>query len=137
MTVLTYVAYAVAIRVWPGMAPHVVELYAASRGGDPGSALVWTLIILAAEESLWRGWLLRPLSRLVGRRGALALSLATYALAQVGSGSGILVLAALACGAIWLAERAWTGSVVAPLLSHAIWTPVIIHLVPLTVVHHG
>lgn len=135
MTALTYGAYAVGVRIIPGLAGRVTELYTASRSDEPGQAVAWTVVICIAEETLWRGWLLAPLSERIGRGAALAVSLATYAGAQSGSGSGIVVLAAGVCGAIWLAERALTGSLVAPLVSHLIWTPVVIHLVPLTLLN--
>ena len=43
-----------------------------------------------------------------------------------------VVLAALVCGAFWSTERLVTGSLVASLVSHAIWTFAIIHFYPVT-----
>ena len=92
-------------------------------------------MVCIAEEMLWRGWLLALLERRVARGVALALSLVSYAAAQSASGSVVVVLAAVICGAIWLAERALTGSMVAPLVSHLVWTPVVIHFYPVTAIH--
>jgi hypothetical protein len=33
---------------------------------------------------------------------------------------------------VWTAERYYTKSMIAPLLSHAIWTPTVILLLPVT-----
>jgi hypothetical protein len=44
----------------------------------------------------------------------------------------VVVLAALVCGAFWSTERLVTGSLVASLVSHAIWTFAIIHFYPVT-----
>ena len=39
---------------------------------------------------------------------------------------------ALVCGAIWSILRVYTGSLVAPLVAHLIWTPAVIFLYPVT-----
>lgn len=135
MTVLTYVLYAGAVLVVPGLASHVAGLYSASQTQAKAPALAWTVVIIVAEELLWRGPLLPVMERRIGRPIALALSLVTYCAAQSGSGSPIVVLAAFLCGAIWLAERELTGSMVTPLVSHLVWTPIVIHLYPVTMLH--
>lgn len=132
MTVLTYVVYAGAVRRIPSLAVHVGGLYRASHAESTAVALAWTAVVVVAEELLWRGWLLVPLARRVGARGAMAISLVTYALAQAGSGSVVMLLAALVCGAIWLALRSTARSILAPLVAHAIWTFTIVHALPLT-----
>ena len=60
----------------------------------------------------------------------LAVSVLSYAAAQACSGSLIVGLLALCCGTLWTFERERTGSLIAPLLSHMIWTPVVILLRP-------
>lgn len=132
MTLGTYGAYAGCERVMPGLSTHVERLYASARTERVGIALAWTLVIVVAEELLWRGALLRTLERRFGRVVAVLVSLGSYALAQSGSRSGVVVLAAVLCGAIWTATRVVTGSIVAPLVSHAIWTATVIHVLPVT-----
>ncbi len=134
MTVGTYLAYAVCARLFPALEPHVAGLYSDSRTEHIALAIGWTLVILAAEELLWRGALFGATERRFGRNAAISLSLLTYTAAQAGSKSGIVVLAALVCGAIWTAERVLTRSLVAPLISHTMWTITVIHVYPVT--HH-
>ena len=130
MTAGTHGAYAIGVKLVPSLPLQVTVLYIHASTQSVLSALSWTLVILIAEEILWRGALLNVLERRVGRKGAIALSLATYTLAQAGAGSLIVALAALVCGAIWTAERVYTSSSLAPLISHTMWTLTVIHLVP-------
>jgi membrane protease YdiL (CAAX protease family) len=60
----------------------------------------------------------------------MVLSVASYAAAQIGTGSWILVLLALVCGTVWTLQRRWSRSLLSPLLAHLIWTPVVILLHP-------
>jgi membrane protease YdiL (CAAX protease family) len=41
-------------------------------------------------------------------------------------------LLALVCGAVWTWQRRATGSMVAPLIAHLIWSPAVILLWPVT-----
>jgi membrane protease YdiL (CAAX protease family) len=132
MTAATYGAYAVAARLVPGLAGHVTSLYSAASTERVEIALAWTAVVAVAEELLWRGPFLDLAAHRFGRRAAVAFFLATYTLAQLGSGSIIVMLAALICGAIWSIERITTHSIVAPIVSHLIWTLVVIHLIPVT-----
>ena len=132
MTAGTYAAYAVLSRLIPGLSGVVKGLYVTAGKESLVVALLSTIAAIIAEEMLWRGPLLRVLERRTSRALAIGISLATYTLAQVGSGSLIVALAALICGGIWSAERIWTRSIVAPLLSHLMWTLVVIHLIPVT-----
>ena len=156
MTLLTYPVFQLAVRLFPELDANVQALYVGARSTTLPKALVWTTAAAIAEELLFRGVLpdvlaqvwsrscaarRRSLSisragaarrREVGQRGALALSLAVYVLAQMGTGSWIVGLMALVCGAIWTVQRAWTGSLLSPLISHLIWTPTVILLYPVT-----
>lgn len=132
MTAATYAAYALLVAVVPGLAGHVADLYAAAHSERIGPALAWTCVVMCAEELLWRGALLETAEARFGRPAAVALSLATYTAVQIGSGSWVVALAAFVCGAIWTAERVWTRTLWAALVSHAIWTVTVIHLLPVT-----
>ncbi|CAN5526366.1 hypothetical protein BH11MYX1_BH11MYX1_25040 [soil metagenome] len=132
MTAGTYAAYAVVVRLVPGLASHVTELYAAAHSERIGPALAWTCVVICAEELLWRSALLETGEAKFGRLAAIAISLATYTAVQLGSGSWVVALAAFVCGAIWTAERVMTRTLVASLVSHLIWTVTVIHLLPVT-----
>lgn len=132
MTVGTYSAYALFARIVPGLAVAVRGLYRDAGKESFAIAILSTIAAIVAEEVLWRGPLLRTLEKRTSRVVAIVISIGTYTLAQIGSGSFIVLLAALICGSIWLAERMWTRSIVAPLVSHAMWTLVVIHFLPVT-----
>jgi membrane protease YdiL (CAAX protease family) len=83
-----------------------------------------------AEELLWRGALLEALERRTSRLAAFAISVGSYALAQLGSGSWIVFALALVCGALWTLERLLTRSLLASAISHLIWTQTVILLHP-------
>lgn len=130
MTGLTYPLYDLAHALVPELSVRVAALYRSSNKESALAALPWVLVILSAEELLFRGALLRGLERHMGRRAALLVSVCLYAGAQACSGSLIVALLALCCGTIWTLERMLTGSLIAPLLSHMIWTPTVILLRP-------
>jgi membrane protease YdiL (CAAX protease family) len=132
MTLATYPVYSLAKQVFPALGGYVAQLYLAAQETTWPRALPWVLAIIVAEELLWRGALLYVLSRRVPPNTAMAISVATYALAQFGTGSFIVMLLALVCGSIWTLQRHLTGSLLSPLLSHLIWTPVVILLYPVT-----
>ena len=132
MTLATYPAFALAEELFPQLLGHVSELYRQSHNESLVAALTWVVVILTAEELLWRGAWIEALSARFGRVGAGISSVVIYALTQLCSGSFIVGLLALVCGAVWTAQRLYTGSVLAPLISHLIWTPTVILLVPVT-----
>lgn len=132
MTVCTYPAFDLARWLFPELVSNVADLYRQSQNERLGVALVAVLVILAAEELLWRGawyeaWCLR-----IGPLKASLLCVASYALTQLCSGSFIVCLLAIVCGAVWTAMRHYSGSLVPSLIAHAIWTPTVILLIPVT-----
>ncbi|MEO8798461.1 MAG: CPBP family intramembrane glutamic endopeptidase [Polyangiaceae bacterium] len=132
MTIGTYAAYAVAERLLPSLRAQVAGLYAAAHTETVVAALAWTTVSIVAEELLFRGLLLESLRSAGAQKTVAALvSLAAYVLVQIGSGSWVIAAAALVCGAFWTVERVLTKSLVASIISHAIWTLVVIHVYPL------
>jgi membrane protease YdiL (CAAX protease family) len=132
MTVCTYPAFDLARAWFPELAGHVADLYRQSQNERLVVALSAVLVILTAEELLWRGawyeaWCLR-----LGPLKASALCVVSYALTQLCSGSFIVCLLAIVCGTVWTAMRHWSGSLVPSLIAHAIWTPTVILLIPVT-----
>lgn len=130
MTLGTYVAYAGVAHALPAVEREVRVLYAAAHVREPLTAIAWTCVAIAAEELLFRGWLFDALAMQHRRGVAAAFSLTAYVAAQLASGSWVIALAALICGALWTIERTWTRSWIAPLVSHAIWTITIVHVLP-------
>jgi membrane protease YdiL (CAAX protease family) len=132
MTVLTYPIFHLAAQAWPGLDSTVKGLYAGARSTTLPKALAWVVAIIVAEELLFRGVWPDALSEWISRRAAYGLSLLTYALAQCGTGSSIVMLTAAVCGSIWTIQRCYTGSVLSALIAHLIWTPTVILLYPVT-----
>jgi membrane protease YdiL (CAAX protease family) len=132
MTLLTYPAFQLVAAAFPGFDSHVQSLYGGARTTTLPKALAWVVCVVFAEELLFRGVLPDALSRHVSERAALAISLVVYTLAQAGTGSLIVMLIAVVCGGIWSVERKLTNSLLAPLISHLIWTPTVILLYPVT-----
>jgi uncharacterized protein len=132
MTLATYPVYAL-LRSWvPGLQSEVAALYTAAHQTTLAEALPWVLAIIVAEELLWRGALLYALERRVPPALAMAISVATYAASQLGTGSWIVMLLALVCGTLWTLQRHFTRSLLSPLLAHLIWTPTVILFYPVT-----
>ncbi|MFZ9887502.1 MAG: CPBP family intramembrane glutamic endopeptidase [Myxococcota bacterium] len=89
------------------------------------STLIVPLVafVAAAEELLFRGVLYDVLlSRFGHPRRAAVLTCALYALAQVGSGATLVVLAAVGLGSVWLWLRITTGRLLPSAVAHACWT---------------
>lgn len=122
-------------HVAAGLSPRLVEwlrpLYAASRVHSYGVELPAFVAIVVAEEALWRGLTFEALRARIGVAGAVLLSTFVYGLAQLGTGSWLVVAAAWACGLVWTSLRAWSGSLWPGLVCHFAWTTVIVLAKPL------
>jgi membrane protease YdiL (CAAX protease family) len=117
-------------RLVPSLRTNVEYLYRAAATRTLSQSLPWVIVIVFAEEFLFRSALFEGLARRYPVVLAGALTVAAFAAAQMGTGSVIVVLMALVCGAIWTTERQLCRSLLAPLISHLIWTPVVILLRP-------
>jgi uncharacterized protein len=129
---LCFCAGALAVQgtpLWPQV-ERVVEL---TRTTAPGAAaaLVIVLATSPSEEVLWRGAVFARLTRRYGPGWRpLVATTAAYALFIGTSGSLVLPLAALVCGAVWTRQRQVTGSIVPSLVSHALWSLLMYLYVP-------
>jgi membrane protease YdiL (CAAX protease family) len=132
MTVLTYPIFQLARMVMPDLDTMVKGLYIGARSTTLAKALAWVSAIAIAEEVLFRGVWPHVLSRHVSERHAYGISLVTYTLAQLGTGSIIVSLMALVCGSVWTVQRLYTRSLLSTIVAHLIWTPIVILLYPVT-----
>jgi membrane protease YdiL (CAAX protease family) len=115
--------------LWPGI-QDVAEL---TRTTAPGvvAALVIVLGTAPSEEALWRGAVFARLTRRYGPGWRPVVVTTLLYAAFVGlSGSLVLTLAALVCGAVWARQRQVTGSLVPGLVAHAIWSLLLFLYVP-------
>lgn len=105
-------------RLLPRLSDEVDDLYAV-RGETTAARMPFVLAVIGpAEEIFWRG--------LVQQRAGIAVALVGYALVHLWERKPILLVAALVGGAFWGALFAWTGSLVAPIVSHLLWDLAII-----------
>ena len=119
--------------VWPGWEASVRTLYAWRVGHSPlflGSTLV---MIVLAEEVLWRGVVARYLMDRYGTAVGVVSAAAIYALAHAATLNPVLLLAALCCGVFWGCLYAVTDNLIAPTVSHLVWDILLLFLFP--VVH--
>lgn len=124
----SYAIFHVLLLFHPELAPEVARLYLAAAARGPAAAGL--LVAAVAEELLFRGLLYDAVEGLGPTRAVLFTSL-FYAVAQLGAGSPILGVVALALGIVWGTLRASTGRVVAPLLAHLAFTAVVLVAHPL------
>jgi uncharacterized protein len=115
--------------LWPRV-QDVADLAKTSVPG-PLAALVIVLGTSPSEEVLWRGAVFARLTRRYrpGWRPVAATTL-LYGLFVGLSGSLVLALAALVCGAVWARQRQVTGSIVPGLVSHALWSLLMFLYIP-------
>jgi membrane protease YdiL (CAAX protease family) len=105
-------------RVLPSLSREVDDLYAV-RGEATVRLMPLVLAVIGpAEEIFWRG--------LVQARAGIAVALVAYALVHVWERKPILLVAAVVGGAAWGGLFAWTGTLVAPIVSHLLWDLAII-----------
>lgn len=104
------------LRRWlPAVAAQVDDLYDVRSVRRPARLPITAVLLLVGpcEELFWRG--------LVQERAGFVVALAGYAAVHLWERKAVLVLAAVVGGAFWGALFSWRGTLVAPLVSHALW----------------
>ena len=102
-------------RWLPALAAQVNDLYGLRSVHRPARLPITAVLLLVGpcEELFWRG--------LVQERAGFAVALAGYAAVHLWERKAVLVLAAVVGGAFWGTLFSWRGTLVAPLVSHALW----------------
>jgi uncharacterized protein len=109
---------AVAVARVPALRDTVNAVLDHARFASLPLVAVITLVNGVAEELFFRG----ALYAAIGRRYPVPLSTGLYALTTVGSGNGMLVLAAAALGLLVGLQRRVTGGVLGPMITHVTWS---------------
>jgi len=94
---------------------------------------VWLVIFIAAingaaEEIFFRGSLYTALGSL--RYHPVLVSTILYAVVTIASGNAMLGFAAIVLGTVCAFERRATGGVLAPVLTHVVWGPIMVLALP-------
>jgi membrane protease YdiL (CAAX protease family) len=113
--------------------PRIQEILDLTRTTAPSAAAALVIVFATApsEEVLWRGAVFARLTRRYGPGWRpLVATTVLYALFVGLSGSLVLPLAALICGAVWTRQRQVTGSIVPSLVSHALWSLLMFLYIP-------
>ena len=118
-------AFVALVRPWEAFGRHSLAMYL--RQGS--RSLAWALVVSVAlvvpgEELFWRGLFQGELDRALGGGAGLGacLAWAAYVAANLPSANLAIVAGAGVGGALWGALTWWSGGVLAPLASHAVWT---------------
>jgi membrane protease YdiL (CAAX protease family) len=131
MTALTHALYPLVSRSAVRVSAWTADLYVAFATLTPLTAALALVPVVIGEEVVWRGVVHTAIAGRCGASATVVLGAAAYALAMAPTGSPVLVLAAFACGIVWGALRASTGSLLAPLVAHLLWDALVLFAYPL------
>ena len=131
MSIATWVLYPISVDFVPAIGVEVPKLYGLLRQ-VPGPVWAFPVLVLvvAAEELVWRGLAIDLFSKSFGASGAVLFASLVYVLPQIAFRSPLLVVVALACGLVWGALRVRTHGLLAPLIAHLTWDLLVFVLFP-------
>ncbi|MBW2507715.1 MAG: CPBP family intramembrane metalloprotease [Deltaproteobacteria bacterium] len=131
MSIATWVLYPISAELVPAIQAEVTKLYALLRQ-PPGPVWAFPVLVLvvAAEELVWRGLAIDVLGKTGKMLRPVLLSSLIYMLPQVAFRSPLLVLVAFVCGMVWGLLRVRTGGLAAPLVAHLVWDILVFVLFP-------
>jgi membrane protease YdiL (CAAX protease family) len=125
------VGFVLVVRRWPAFDRHVAAIYDQRKGLSlPVALLLAAGATAAGEELFWRGLVQWRLAETLSATGAAILTWAGYVVANAASGSLPIFAGGVVAGAVWGGLSLWTHGVLASLLSHAVWTGLMVSLPP-------
>lgn len=126
LAVGVFVAGAVVVGAVPWLADRVDAVLDHARYGSLPIVWIITVVTGVGEELFFRGALFAA----VGSRHALAVTTLVYTLVTAATGNVMLTFAALLLGLLTGAQRRVTGGVLAPVITHVIWSSSMLLLLP-------
>lgn len=131
MSLATWWLYPLSVSAFPPIQTEVETLYALLRQ-PPGPIQAFPLLVLVvvAEELVWRGLAIDFFSASFGASRAVVISSLLYVLPQIALRSPLLVIVALLCGSLWGTLRVRTGGLVAPFVAHLVWDLLVFVMFP-------
>jgi hypothetical protein len=116
---------------WEPFRRDVVDRYRDAAEVPLRESLALSLLIMVpAEELFWRGLVQARLDQSLVAVTAGAWTWLAYVGANLASGSLPIVAGAVVGGALWTGLAVWSGGVLASLLSHMLWTGLMLALPP-------
>jgi membrane protease YdiL (CAAX protease family) len=106
------------VRTIPPLVRLAEDVLGYARLGDLWIIVVITLVNGIAEELFFRGALFAA----IGVRHAVLISTVLYASTTIAGGNPVLVFAAAVLGTVVALQRRATGGILAPILTHIIWS---------------
>jgi len=125
---LAFVAGGLVLRLVPDLRDLVVDVLDHARRGNPVLVGVLALVNGLAEEVFFRGAVYAAFER----RPVLGTTV-VYVLVTAATGNPMLVLAGVVMGTLFAWQRRRSGGVLAPAITHLVWTLVVIVGLPLAV----
>jgi membrane protease YdiL (CAAX protease family) len=116
--------------LWPAWEGYARELSGWKHGHSTPFLAATLVMIVIAEETLWRGVVTRFAVERLGRAAGVLAGAALYAAAHAVSLNPLLITAAFCCGVFWGLLYAATDDLTAPVLSHLTWDVVILFVAP-------
>lgn len=126
LLVVVFVLGALVVAQVPALSAQVNAVLDHARVGSLGLIAAIVAVNGIAEELYFRG----ALYAAIGRRYAVTITTAIYALTTAGTGNPMLVLAAALLGLLTGLQRRVTGGVLGPILTHVIWSSSMLFLLP-------
>ena len=119
---VAFLAGGLVVRNIPAIAAPINRVLEYTNYGPSALIVVIALVNAVAEELFFRGALYTSL----GRFYPVAISTLLYATATLATGNPMLAFAGLILGTVCGLERRATGGVLAPILTHVVWGPIMV-----------
>jgi NADH dehydrogenase len=128
---LTRAGVLVLKAAWPAWEGYARELSSWKSGSSTVFLAVTLVMIVIAEEVLWRGVVARFMMERWGAAFGVLAGAALYTAAHVATMNPLLLAAAFGCGVYWGLLAAATDDLTAPIVSHLVWDVMVMFVTPL------
>jgi len=120
------------VGIIPNHNQNISSVYA-NKGVVPGWAVAVLLFfpIGFGEDFFWRGYLQRHLAGKYGKWVGLGITVFFYTAVHIPTLNPVLLLASFLVGIYWGLIFLWRGNIVAAVISHMVWDPLIFIIAPL------
>jgi len=123
--------FVAAATSWPAFRRATLAIYGQARPVSLAAAIgISTFVMVPCEELFWRGLVQTRLTEGLGAPVGASVTWVAYLATNVASRSLPIVLGAAVGGALWAGLAWWSGGMLASLLSHILWTGLMLGLPP-------